>query len=181
MQLADVTSQSLVMRAAVDEENIAAVDKDQHVKMTLYSFPGRTFDGLVEQKYPKADATRRTFDVDVRFSIPEPRLQPGMTGELAFIEQTRSLALIVPTQAVQSNAIWTIRGGRLTKTDAVIGIRSIERTEVVSGLKAADLVVISPVTGMKEGNVARIGATIDPKVAADLNKPKEAEVFKAFQ
>jgi RND family efflux transporter MFP subunit len=181
MQLADVSTQSLIMRAAVDEENIAGVEKKQQVRMTLYSFPGRTFDGIVEQKYPKADATRRTFDVDVRFAIPEPRLQPGMTGELAFIEQTRAQALIVPMQAVQENAVWTIHGGHLVKTDAVIGIRSIERAEVVAGLKAGDQIVISPVAGMKNGDVARVGATIDPKIAADLNKPKEAEVFKAFQ
>jgi RND family efflux transporter MFP subunit len=181
MQLADLGPKSLIMRAAVDEENIAGVDKDQQVKMTLYSFPGRTFDGIVEQKYPKADATRRTFDVDVRFSAVEPRLQPGMTGELAFIEQTREGALIVPTQAVQDNAIWTLRSGRLVKSDATIGIRSIERTEVTGGLRAGDVVVISPISGLAEGDLARIGSRIDPKVAADLNKPKAADVLKAFQ
>ena len=181
MQLADVGPQSLIMRAAVDEENIAGVDQKQLVKMTLYSFPGRTFEGTVEQKYPKADATRRTFDVDVRFSAVEPRLQPGMTGELAFIEQTREQALIVPAQAVQDNAIWTIHGGRLAKTGATIGIRSIERTEVTGGLRAGDLVVISPISDLTEGALARIGSRIDPKVAADLNKPKTADVFKAFQ
>ena len=181
MQLADIGPQSLIMRAAVDEENIAAVVKGQQVKMTLYSFPGRTFDGTVEQKYPKADATRRTFDVDVKFAAIEPRLQPGMTGELAFIEQTRERALIVPTQAVQENAIWTVRGGRLVKTDATVGIRSIERTEVTGGLRAGDLVVISPISDLADGAVARIGSRIDPKVAADMNKPKTADAFKAFQ
>ncbi|HSZ54688.1 MAG TPA: efflux RND transporter periplasmic adaptor subunit [Tepidisphaeraceae bacterium] len=181
MQLADLGPKSLIMRAAVDEENIAGVDKDQQVKMTLYSFPGRTFDGIVEQKYPKADATRRTFDVDVRFAAVEPRLQPGMTGELAFIEQTRERALIVPTQAVQDNAIWTLRSGRLVKSDATIGIRSIERTEVTGGLRAGDVVVISPISGLAEGDLARIGSRIDPKVAADLNKPKAVDVLKAFQ
>jgi multidrug efflux pump subunit AcrA (membrane-fusion protein) len=181
MQLADVAPSSLIMRAAVDEENIAGVDKDQHVKMTLYSFPGRTFDGMVEQRYPKADTTRRTFDVDVKFDTVEPRLQPGMTGELAFIEQTRDQALIVPTQAVQDNAIWTVRGGHLQKTAATIGIRSIERTEITGGLHAGDLIVISPIAGLSAGDILRIGARIDPKVAAGLNKPKAADVFKAFQ
>ena len=181
MQLADVGPGSLIMRAAVDEENIAGVDRDQHVKMTLYSFPGRTFDGVVEQKYPKADSTRRTFDVDVKFASAEPKLQPGMTGELAFIEQTRDRALIVPSQAVQDNAIWTIHAGKLAKTTAAIGIRSIERTEIAAGLGVGDTVVISPISGLTEGELVRVGSTIDPKVAADLNKPKTSEVFKGFQ
>lgn len=181
MQLADVSAASLIVRAAVDEENVAGVEKGQRVKMSLYSFPGRTFDGTVEQRYPKADAARRTFDVDVKFDQPDPRLQPGMTGELAFIQQVRDGALIVPTQAVQENAVWTVRGGRLAKASADVGIRSIERTEITGGLRAGDLVVISPLSGIKEGDAVRVAATLDPKAAADLNKPGTTAAFKGFQ
>lgn len=183
MQIADLGPSSLIMRAAVDEENIAAVDKDQRVKMTLYSFPGRTFDGIVEQKYPKADASRRTFDVDIKFATSENKLQPGMTGELAFIEQTRQRALIVPSQAFQEKSIWTIRSGRLARTDASIGIKSVDRTEITGGLGTGELVVIGPILGLKEGQMVRVGSMIDPKVAADMNKPTESatEIFRAFQ
>ena len=181
MQIADVRTSNLIMRAAVDEENIAGCDRQQRVKMTLYSFPGRTFDGVVEQRYPKADPSRRTFDVDVRFVSAEPKLQPGMTGELAFIQQVRERALIVPSQAVQNNAVWSIRGGKIVKTDAAIGIRSIERIEVTSGLNPGELVVISPIGGLSDGQAVRIGAEIDAKVAADLNKPGESTMFSGFK
>jgi RND family efflux transporter MFP subunit len=181
MQLADVSVQSLIVRAAVDEENIAAVETGQPVKMALYSFPGRIFDGLVEQRYPKADAARRTFDVDVKFVSPDPRLQPGMTGELAFIQQTRDNALIVPAQAVQQNAVWTIHSGRLAKASAEIGIRSVERAQITRGLNAGDLVIVSPLTGLNEGDRVRITSNLDPKTASDLNKPSTTAVFKGFQ
>ena len=181
MQVADVSTGSLIMRAAVDEENIAGAAAGQAVKMTLYSFPGRTFDGVVEQKYPKADPARRTFDVDVKFAQPDPRLQAGMTGELAFIEQTRDRALIVPAQAVQNGVVWLDRDGRLARADATVGIRSIERAEVIGGVKPGDVVVISPLVDPAEGERVRVASTIDPKVAADLNKPKETEIFSAFK
>lgn len=181
MQLADVSVQALIVRAAVDEENVAAVEIGQRVKMSLYSFPGRTFDGTVEQRYPKADPARRTFDVDVKFANPDPKLQPGMTGELAFIQQTRDNALIVPAQAVQQNAVWTIRNGRLARATTDIGIRSIERAEITNGMQPGEVVVISPLTGLKEGDRVRITATLDPKSAADLNRPITTEVFRAFQ
>lgn len=181
MQVADVSTGNLVMRAAVDEENIAAASAGQAVKMTLYSFPGRTFDGVVEQKYPKADPARRTFDVDVKFANPDLRLQAGMTGEMAFIEQTRDRALIIPAQAVQNGVVWLDRDGRLAKADATLGIRSIERVEVTAGLIPGDRVVISPLVAPAEGQRIRIASTVDPKVAADLNKPKETEVFSAFK
>lgn len=181
MQIADCRMDNLIMRAAVDEENVAGVRGEQQVKMTLYSFPGRVFDGAVEQKYPKADPNRRTFDVDVKFVTPEPRLQPGMTGELAFIQQTRDRALIVPSQAVQNGAIWTLRHGKLANSGATIGIRSIERTEITAGLNPGEPVVISPIGGLAEGQAVRVGTEVDPRLAADLNKPKESQVFKGFQ
>ncbi len=181
MQLADVAVQSLIVRAAVDEENVAGVEISQHVKIALYSFPGRTFDGLVVERYPKADATRRTFEVDIRFVAPDPKFQPGMTGELAFIQQTRDNALIVPAQAIQQNAVWTLRSGHLAKSPAQIGIRSTERAEITNGLKEGDLVLISPLAGLQDGQLVRIAATIDPKAASDLNKPSTTAVFKGFQ
>jgi len=104
-----------------------------------------------------------------------------MTGELAFIEQTRQSALIVPAQAIQQDALWTIRSGRLTKANAHVGIRSIERAEIISGLNSGDRVVISPLGTLKDGDRVRVGATLDPKTAADLNKPSTTEVFKGFQ
>src|SRR6185312_14057212 len=127
------------------------------------------------------DPNRRTFEVDIRFVTPELRLQPGMTGELAFIERTRDRALVVPSQAVQDGAVWTIQNGRLTKSAATIGIRSIERAEITGGLAAGDVVVISPVGGIPPASQVRIGSRLDPKVAADLNKPTESQLFQGFQ
>ena len=177
MQIADVSVGNLIVRAAVDEENVAAASAGQTVKMTLYAFPDRTFDGIVEQKYPKANPDRRTFDVDVKFQTPEPRLQAGMTGELAFIEQTRERALIVPSQAVQNGAVWLVLAGKLHKAAAAIGIRSVERAEILGpGVRAGDAVLISPVAGLSEGQLVRIGYALEPKVAADLNKPGAVEM-----
>lgn len=183
MQIADVRAGNLVMRAAVDEENIAfpQVKSGQVVKMTLYSFPGRTFQGRISEIYPKADPSRRTFEVDVAFDQPDDLLRAGMTGELAFILEDRSRSLVVPAQAVQAGAVWTVRDGRLARSDARLGLRSIERVEIASGLQLGDTVVISPIGSLKDGQSVRIGSVMDPKTAANLNKPKEAEVFKAFQ
>lgn len=181
MQIADVSMSNLIIRAAVDEENIATTSAGQAVKMTLYAFPGRSFDGMVEQKYPKANPDRRTFDVDVKFRDPDPRLQAGMTGELAFIERTRDRALIVPAQAVQNGTVWVNRNGRLTQSDCTVGIRSVDRAEITGGLMPGDVVIISPLGDLKDGQRIRIGSTVDPKVAANLNKPKDSEVINAFQ
>src|SRR5690349_19995027 len=57
MQIADVRPSNLVMRAAVDEENIAfpQVKPGQVVMKCLYSFSGSIFQGKASEIYPKAD------------------------------------------------------------------------------------------------------------------------------
>jgi len=178
MQVADVRVQNLVIRAAVDEEKIARVRLGQKLTMTLYSFPKSSFDGTVSDIYPKADPNRRTFEVDVSFLNPDPNLRAGMTGELAFIDRTADRALLVPSQAVQNNSIWAVRSGHLTRTPAQVGLRSIEHAQVTAGLKIGDQIVISPIGALHEGQAVRVGSVMDPQVAADLNKPREVQLFK---
>jgi len=178
--IADVRPEKLVMRAAVDEEDIDKVHDAQFVKMTLYSFPGKVFEGKVVKVYDRADSARRTFEVDVQLIEVNPRLAAGMTGELAFVMARKDNATVVPAQALQGDAIWVVRSGKLAKATTNVGLRSVERVELIDPLQPGDKVVISPVLGMEEGRSIRT-KQIDPITAAGLNKPKEAAGnFKGF-
>jgi HlyD family secretion protein len=181
MRTADVRPINLVMRAAVDEEDVAKLSLQQMVRMTLYAFPGQVFAGKVERIYDQADPERRTFEVDVRLDQPNERLSPGMTGELAFIMAAKERAVVVPSQSLQLGTLYTVRDGKLTKVaDAQTGLHSVERIEVTAGIKPGDRVVISPVARLPEGQSVRT-EYMDPIAAAGLNKPPPmTEAFKAF-
>jgi len=179
------------MRAAVDEEDIVKVRVDandpQLVQMSLYAFsprPGereveqQVFEGRVRRKYDQADADRRTFEVDVSLPDGEARFQPGMTGELAFVMQAKERAMVVPSQAIQNGGLFVVRDQKLVRVDDVrLGVSGVERVEIVSGLKAGDRVVISPVSELTPGQWVR-ETYKDPDAAAGLNKPKEKEIFR---
>lgn len=180
MRIADVAPGQLVMRADVDEEDIAKVTIGQKVRMTLYAFPGRVLNGKVSKIYDQADVSRRTFEVDVRLDASNDRLQPGMTGELAFVVATRERALVIPSQALQGNSVYVIRDHRLQRAEATLGLKSIERIEVLSGLEPGATVVISPAGSMQPGQIVRT-RYLDPVTAAGLNKPPPiTEAFKGF-
>jgi hypothetical protein len=131
----------------------------------------------VSKIYDKADPERRTFEVDVRLEQPNDRMAAGMTGELAFVIAARDGAAVVPSQALQARKLYTVRDGRLAAADAAVGLTSIERVEVASGLDVGDRVVISPVAGLREGQPVRT-KYMDPVAAAGLNKPKPKEIFR---
>ena len=177
MLVADVRPENLVMRAAVDEEDMTHVHDGQEVRMTLYSFPDRVFTGRVAKVYDKADPERRTFEVDVAPEQPDPRMSAGMTGELAFVIEARDGAAVVPSQALQGKKLYAVRDGKLSGMDAKIGLTSVERVEVLNGLKVGERVVISPVAGLREGQAVRT-TFVEPVAAAGLNKPKPKELFR---
>jgi RND family efflux transporter MFP subunit len=181
MQIADVRPQKLVMRAQVDEEDITRVRVDpanpQKVRMTLYAFPGRSFEGKVVKIYDKADPSRRTFEVDVMPNEPDPKFAAGMTGELAFEVVSKAVALVVPSQAVQDGRIYLVQNGRLKGVAADVGVKGIEKTEVLSGVKAGERVLVTPVAGLRDGQWVR-DRYMDPNNAAALNRPKAKEVFR---
>jgi RND family efflux transporter MFP subunit len=180
MRIADVTPANLVMRADVDEEDIANVVEGQTVRMILYSFPGQVLRGKVTRIYHQADEARRTFEVDVKLDDASERLQPGMTGELAFVVATREEALVIPAQALQDGSVYIVRDGRLERATPQTGLKSIERIEVLSGLEGGTRVVITPLTGARTGQAVRT-RYVDPVVAAGLNKPPPmVEAFKSF-
>lgn len=179
MQIADVRPENLIVRAQVDEEDKTQVREGQVVKMSLYAFADRVFDGTVQRIYDKADAERRTFEVDVQLDQLEQDLAAGMTGELAFIQAQKDSATVVPSQAVQAGVVWAVRDNKVVKTDAKVGIRSVERAEVLAGLEDGAKVIVSPIGALQEGQTVR-EQFVDPDVAAGLNKPKQASNFKGF-
>lgn len=170
MRIADVAPTSLVMRAAVDEEDVTKVRLDQDVRMTLYSFAGAVLRGRVTRIYNQADEARRTFEVDVRLAEPNDRLAPGMTGELAFIMDAKDNAIAIPAQAVQSGSVFGVRDGKIVKFDARFGLRAVERVEVLTGVAPGDRVIISPIGDLAAGKSVRT-RYLDPAKAAGLNKP----------
>lgn len=179
MLVADVSAPNLVMRAAVDEEDKNKARPGQVVRMTLYSFAGEVFEGKVDKIYDQADPQRRTFEIDVKMVKPDQRFSPGMTGELAFVMGEKQRAVIVPAQAWQEGALWEVKQGRLQRAEVRIGLRSIERIEVLEGLEPQAEVVISPVGRMEEGRRVRV-ERVDPMEAAGMNKPRETGSFKGF-
>ncbi|MFT3789357.1 MAG: efflux RND transporter periplasmic adaptor subunit [Tepidisphaeraceae bacterium] len=182
MRVADVTPTNLVMRASVDEEDITSVKIGQRVIVTLYAFHDGHFEGKVSQIYPEADPTRRTFEVDVELGDDARRqgLQSGMTGEIAFVVAQKDSTRIIPSQAVQDGgAVYVIENGRVKRLEPKIGIRAVERTEILDGIPSGATVIISPATPALIGKPTR-ETKMDPKEAAGLNKPKDHGNFKGF-
>ena len=83
-------------------------------------------------------------EVDIEIDQPSDRFQAGMTGELAFVVEEKASAHILPSQAVQkSGAVYVVRDGRIVREMPVVGVRAVDRVEIVSGLAPGEQVVLT--------------------------------------
>ncbi|HYE21383.1 MAG TPA: efflux RND transporter periplasmic adaptor subunit [Tepidisphaeraceae bacterium] len=139
--------------------------------------PGGTTRPLGE---PLASATGSGTSVPLSTTNPTSpyaRFAPGMTGELAFVEQHKKDVMILPRQALQGDAFYVVRNGKVARVAAKAGVRSVDRVEVLGAIAADDKVILSPIGPLKEGDAVKTDF-VDNRTAADANKPKDAEIFK---
>lgn len=172
-----------LMKAKVDEEDIARTSIGQQVFMQLYAFnsqdpdnPTKPFEGRVREILPTADPVNKTFEVKVAFLDPPPQLRVGMTAEINFIEgdaatppsaastattrPTRRTALVVPATAVMDGKIYRVQAGKYVPIEVKVGVKSLEKYEVTG-------------SGGGEGGDLKEGDTIvaDAKQVAPIKLP----------
>jgi HlyD family secretion protein len=91
------------VEAAIDEADISRVKADQKVAFTIDAFPGRTFDGRVNQIRKAANSAQNvvTYTVVIRFDNPGALLLPGMTANVRIVTEVRDDVLKIPNAALR--------------------------------------------------------------------------------
>jgi RND family efflux transporter MFP subunit len=142
-----------LMKAAVDEEDIARTYIGQKVWMQLYAFgspdpnePPRLLEGRVQEILPTANPANKTYEVKVAFVAPPPELRVGMTAELNFIDAPPAAdthtALVVPATAVMDGNVYRAEGARYVAVPVKVGVKALDKFEVAGDLQEGDQVVV---------------------------------------
>ena len=88
---------------AIDESDVGRMRQGQRATFTVDAFPGRTFEGVVEQVRKAATNVQNvvTYNVVVTFQNPGGQLLPGMTANVRIATETREGVLMVPNAALR--------------------------------------------------------------------------------
>ncbi|HEV2828074.1 MAG TPA: efflux RND transporter periplasmic adaptor subunit [Pyrinomonadaceae bacterium] len=103
----DLTQMQVI--ANIDQADIGLVEQAKSVKFSVDAFPGKEFDGAIQQMRlnPVNVQNVVTYNVVIDVSNPEQKLKPGMTANLTITIDERNNVLKVPNAAL-----------RFTPTDA---------------------------------------------------------------
>jgi HlyD family secretion protein len=144
----------LQVDALVDETDIGRVKVGQPATFTVDSFPDEEFTGGVTAIYPKAILDQNVVDYDTVVTITDPRglLRPDMTANVTIAVATRENVLAVPNRAVKreegGKAVYAVApDGSFTRRSVRTGWKDSDYTEVLSGLREGERVLVGEVPG----------------------------------
>ena len=139
----------LYVSAPMDEVDAPKIKPGQIARITLDAVAGQSFPGKIRRIAPyvtEVEKQARTVDVEAEFDTP-PRqgLLVGYSADVEAINERRENVLRVPTQAIQQDGTVLVLGSddKLESRALKTGLANWAFTEVLSGLKAGDRVLLS--------------------------------------
>lgn len=135
----------------VDEVDVAQLTTGQAVSITVDALPGVRLTGHVERIAPTATAAGGLVSYTVRLALDEsaPDLRAGMSATAEIVVAEAHAVVLVPNWAIRRDrrtgqAYASVQqGGALVEVPITTGLRGDAYTEVVSGVAAGDVAVVS--------------------------------------
>jgi len=149
--------------APIDEVDVPNITPGMPARISLDAFGDRRFAGKVLRIAPYVldrEKQARTVDVEVQFTIHEDirQLLAGYSADVEIILDVRENTLRIPTEAVLEGDrvfVYLSEDKKIKERTFKSGISNWYYTEVISGLKPNELVVVNvDRAGMKDGAAA---------------------------
>lgn len=132
--------------AQVDERNLDRLSLGQPTLVSADAFPDRREPAEVSFIAPSVDVQTGTVEVRVRLPQPPAYLRQDMTVSIDIEVGRREDALSLPLDALRNPRaaaaeVLAVRAGRVERISLRIGLRGLDRVEVIEGLQAGDRVL----------------------------------------
>ncbi len=156
-------TKSLRVFINVPQEYSQATEPGLTADLTLQEFPGKRFKGKVVRTSSSIDQTTRTLLVEVDVDNPTGELLPGAYTQVHLKVPSGAPAVILPVSAMLfrsegMQAATVENGDRVQLRDVLIGRDFGSEIEVVSGIKAADWVIVNPSDSLVTGEKVRLAS-----------------------
>ncbi|MFG0246755.1 MAG: efflux RND transporter periplasmic adaptor subunit [Phycisphaerales bacterium JB052] len=170
MEIADLSQ--MLLKAQVDEANIAPVEIGQDAKIFINAYTDREYDGTVQKiglkRQVAADGTG-TFEVEILMDLSEGEtLYSGLSASTDIVVEHFYDAMIVPSQAVVdrrieelpedikegnelidlnktfTRVVYRVVNDKTVATPVAVGPSDLTQTVITKGLSKDDIIVTGP-------------------------------------
>ena len=154
-ELFTVSSRKNYVRGEVNEEDVGEVKPGMKARVQLYAYRTRTFTARVTSVQPAADPTTQRYTIVLEMENSPDNLMVGMTGEMNVITGVHENALLVPTRALLVDQALVVNSGIVHSRTVGVGFRTLDFTEVTSGLGEGSHVIVSDQDKFRAGEAVR--------------------------
>ncbi len=194
----DLTNMQVV--ADVDEADIADVKEGAKVTFTVDAYPDDVFQGSVTQVRQSATTTNNVVTYEVVISAPNSdlKLKPGLTANVTITTNEKANVCAVPVKALRfnpneimlspdekivncdaKNKVWVKQGQTIRAIAVETGISDGTMTEIISGLKAGETVIIgNKSNGMPNDEESEEEESTNPFMPGPPGKNKNKDAKK---
>jgi RND family efflux transporter MFP subunit len=150
-ELFTVSSRKNYVRGEVNEEDVGEVKPGMKANVQLYAYATRQFSARVSSIQPAADPETQRYTVVLELENSPDNLMAGMTGEMNIITGKHENVLIVPSRALLVDQALVVKRGIVRTRTVKTGFRTLDFTEVVTGISEGDHVVVADQDRLKPG------------------------------
>jgi multidrug efflux pump subunit AcrA (membrane-fusion protein) len=142
------------------------------VRIYLDAWPERPYAGRVSRIWPTANRQKATIEVRASFDERDQRLRPDMGVRVVFLagdapaagpERPSGPTILIPEEALTRDGgrtgVLVVERDRVRFQPVAAGARRAGRVTIESGLSPGERVVISPPSGLADGDRVRVEAS----------------------
>lgn len=126
---------------------------------------GKTFTGKISRFTHRVDETTRTMIAEMEVENPKLTLIPGMYATVVLKADQRPNAVAIPTEAITAgkSTVYVVNtNNEVEQRTVTLGLETPTKYEVLSGVKAGELVLIGDASQIKPGE------KVEPKLVSFL-------------
>jgi Cu(I)/Ag(I) efflux system membrane fusion protein/cobalt-zinc-cadmium efflux system membrane fusion protein len=172
--------------ARVYQSDLGRLKRGDPAKLTVDTYPGRTFSGRVDFIYPDVDLSTRTARVRLQFPNPALELTPGMYVNVSLSVPIGEHEVIPASGVLQTGTRQIVfvdhGGGRLEPREVQLGARVGDDYVVLKGVAAGERIVTSAnfLIDSESQLQAALGTFVPPPpgagAATALNTPPQGHI-----
>jgi HlyD family secretion protein len=156
VSLADLND--LEVELDISQNDFNKLTPRQKAIITVDAYPGRSWEGVIDEISPEANRQKATVQVKVKVLKPDEYLRPEMNATVAFLAAedaapaARSQAFVyVPLSAVRDGRVYVVLNDKVVERKVRTGPASAQGLRVDEGLIGGEDIVLNPPPGLKDG------------------------------
>lgn len=170
----------LFINFTLPEQTISQLAVDQHVRFTVDSQPGKTFDAKINAIEPQIGTETRNVKVQGTMENTDNLLSPGMYAKVTVVLPNQQTYPVVPETAVDftiyGDSVYVLKHG---KDDKGADKMTVDRVFIKSGTRFDNKVAI--MDGLKEGQQVVTSGQLKLTPGATVVLAKDDPLAKDYQ